>query len=253
MVPIQAGSFNMGSPEAERGRYEAEGPVTHVVLTRDFYMGKYPVTQGQWEAVMGQGNWPGMGQDFPSETYGRSDDHPMYLVNWNETQNFIMTLNSHIAFTGQGPLAMRLPSEAEWEYAARAGTTTRFFFGDSLGCDDELEDCEAGSSPGYRSDYMYWATNSNGTSQPVGQRWPNGNSLHDVHGNVWEWVQDSFDYYPGGSVTDPVKPPPGPDSYAVFRGGSWLSQAGSCRSASRSSCPPLWRFPSLGFRLAANI
>lgn len=124
LVRIPAGTFVMGSPEDERGYLERDGPLTTVTLSEDFYMGKYPVTQAQWAAVMGE-EWPNLG--FPGQP-----NNPVESVSWNDAQDFIASLNAHNSSTGQGWVVVRLPTEAEWEYAARAGTTTRFYFGDSL-------------------------------------------------------------------------------------------------------------------------
>lgn len=243
MVRIPAGSFLMGSPPGERGRANNEGPRTNVTLTRDFHMGKYPVTQAQWAAVMGE-EWPHLWLS------GRPDN-PIDLVSWNDAQDFIAELANHIEASGQGPAAMRLPTEAEWEYAARAGTSTRFHFGDSLGCDDDQEDCAAGTLPGNRSDYMWWAGNSNYEPQPVGQKLPNAFGLHDMHGNVFEWCQDWFaSWLPGGSVTDPTGPSEGTNR--VRRGGANGSRASGCRAAFRAIDSPSTRFHNNGFRLAMD-
>ncbi|MCC5877068.1 MAG: SUMF1/EgtB/PvdO family nonheme iron enzyme [Candidatus Sumerlaeia bacterium] len=240
MVRIPAGEFVMGSPDDERGRFSNEGPQTNVTLTQDFYMGKYPVTQTQWQALMGSN---------PSYFSNRLIN-PVEMVSWHDAQAFITALNAHISATGQGPAAMRLPTEAEWEYAARGGTTTRFYFGDSLDCNDLHQDCAAGSIPGNRSDFMWWAGNSNGRTQPVGLMRPNAFGLHDMHGNVWEWCEDRyFDSLAGGSVTDPTGPSSG--SYRVRRGGSWFHDAWDSRSANRTGSPPSSRGNTFGFRLAA--
>ena len=245
MVRVPSGSFVMGSPEGERGRFDTEGPQTTVLLTRDYYVGKYPVTQNQWLSLM---VWPGT---EPSSEFGKGPHHPAYWISWYDAQSFITALNTHITATGQGPLTVRLPSEAEWEYAARAGTTTRFFFGDSLGCDDFEADCAAGVLPGNRSDYMWWLGNSGGQCRPVGQKLPNRFGLHDMHGNIWEWVHDWYaDSLPGGSVTDPAGP--GTGTLRVARGGSWGHQARNCRAARRFSNSPDTRPLIYGFRLAAD-
>jgi hypothetical protein len=143
LVRIPEGGFQMGSPDTERSRFSNEGPVHTVSIGYDFYMGKYEVTKEQWEALMG--SW----------RYGFGNNNgPVNNVSWGGAQNFITALNTHIANTHQGPATFRLPSEAEWEYACRAGTQTRFFFGDSLSVGDREEDGPAGTLPGNRSDYM---------------------------------------------------------------------------------------------------
>lgn len=240
MVCIPAGSFVMGSPSDERSRLSREGPQTTVTLTQDFYMGKYQVTQAQWLAVMG--SWPGTA---PSSTYGVGPSHPAYYISWNDAQNFITALNAHISSSGQGPATMRLPTEAEWEYAARAGTTTRFYFGDSLSVGDDCED------DGVRSQYMWYCGNSGSQTHPVGQKLPNAFGLYDMHGNVWEWCQDWYtSSLPGGSVTNPTGPSTG--SYRVIRGGGWYNFARLCRSADRHFTTPSNRsYGHCGFRLVS--
>ncbi|MCC5874677.1 MAG: formylglycine-generating enzyme family protein, partial [Candidatus Sumerlaeia bacterium] len=175
MKQIPAGTFVMGSPPDERGRRDDEPPAVTVHITRDYLIGIHPVTQKQWVAVMGRN---------PSHFSG--DRHPVERVSWDETQKFIKTLNGHLRKSGQTGLTLRLPTEAEWEYACRAGTTTRFFFGDSLDCADDDSDCAAGKMEGNRSDYMWWRGNSGGSTQPVGKLNPNPWGLYDMHGNVWE-------------------------------------------------------------------
>jgi len=166
LIPIPTGSFQMGSPDTERSRSSYEGPVHTVNIAYDFYMGKTELTQRQWLAVMN--SWPGTA---PSSLYGLGDNYPAYYISWNDCQNFITALNTHVTDTGQGPATFRLPSEAEWEYACRAGTQTRFFFGDSLSVDDLSTDGPAGTLPGNRSDYMWFGANiSPYGSKPVGTK-----------------------------------------------------------------------------------
>jgi formylglycine-generating enzyme required for sulfatase activity len=251
LVRVPAGSFQMGSPDTERSRRSDEGPVHTVNIGYAFYMGKYELTQRQWLAVMG--SWPG---PPPSSTYGVGDNYPAYYVSWNDAQNFITALNTHITNTGQGPATFRLPSEAEWEYACRAGTQTRFFFGDSLSVDDGATDGPAGSLPGNRSDYMwFWFNcqgNANGAygSKPVGTRLPNQFGLYDMHGNMWEWCQDwrHSDYTAaptdGSAWESPVT------TSRVIRAGSWPDGALYCRSAWRNHIAyPGTRYYSVTFRL----
>ncbi len=250
MVRIPAGSFVMGSPEDERSRMEREGPQTNVTISKYFYMGKYTVTQGQYEAVMGAGNWPDptSNPDRTGGLYGRGDFHPMYYVSWHDAQDFIDALNQHIAATGQRAPKMRLPTEAEWEYACRAGTTTRFFFGDSLEAGD---DCEGTL---LRAMTMWYCGNRPTAQQytkPVGGLLANPWLLHDMHGNVREWCQDWYHHeLPGGSVTDPTGPATG--TFKVLRGGHYASPASSCRSATRSGTGPSHRANSAGFRLVCD-
>jgi formylglycine-generating enzyme required for sulfatase activity len=241
MVRIAAGTFLMGSPLDERGRAGVEGPQTEVTISQDFYMGKYEVTQAQWLSLME--TWPN--QFAPSELRGLGPNHPAYWLSWNDAQAFITALNEHIEESDQGPRIVRLPTEAQWEYAARAGTTTRFSFGDSLTVADACED------DGVRSQYMWYCGNANMQSHPVGEKLPNPFGLFDMHGNVREWCQDSYSPYPGGSVTDPQGSPT--SSISAGRGGAWSTQAFGCRSANRSGGGLRNGFEvSLGFRLAAD-
>lgn len=212
-----------------------------VQLTQAVYMGKTEVTQRQWLAV--RGSWPGTA---PSSTYGLGNDYPAYYVSWDDAQNFITSLNAHIASSGQGPLTVRLPTEAEWEYACRGGTTTRFSFGNGFGVD---EDCSAEAE---RVNSMWYCGNNspNGT-KAVAQKPPNAFGLCDMHGNVWEWCQDWYGTYPTSPPTqvDPTGPPTG--SYRVVRGGGWDVNAGYCRSARRGISTPSDRYNFLGFRVLA--
>ncbi|MDL2330339.1 formylglycine-generating enzyme family protein, partial [Desulfosarcina sp. OttesenSCG-928-A07] len=197
--------------------YEGESPQHKVTLTRSFFIGKYEVTQAEWIVVMGNN---------PSKYKGRN--HPVEQVSWNEAQAFISALNQK-----EGITAYRLPTEAEWEYAARAGSTTTYSYGDNAR--------QLGQYAWYDSD--------TGT-QPVGQLQPNKWGLYDIHGNVLEWVQDWYEegYYANSSEIDPQGPPSG--SYRVIRGGGWYNHADGCRSAIRSGVSPDGRSGSLGFRVA---
>jgi formylglycine-generating enzyme required for sulfatase activity len=211
MVGIPAGSFCMGSPA---GKGESDEHPQHQVTVSAFYMGKYEVTQAQWRAVMGTN---------PSSSKG--DDLPLESVSWDDAQEFCRKLSQ---MTGH---EYRLPTEAEWEYAARAGTT-----GDYAG----------------NLDAMGWYdANSGGRTHPVGQKQSNGFGLYDMHGNVWEWVLDWYGDYPSGEVTNPQRP--GSGSFRVDRGGSWGSAAAVLRSANRYSPSPGIRYDSLGFRLVRTL
>ncbi len=221
-VLIPAGEFDMGSPSNEVGRYAEEGPVHHVKLAKDFYMGKYEVTQKQWREVMGT-----------NPSYFKGDDLPVEQVSWYDVHEFIKMLNEI-----EGTDKYRLPSEAEWEYAARAGTTTRYSFGD-----DESK----------LGEYAWYDKNSGGKTHPVGQKKPNLWRLYDMHGNVWEWVQDSWhDSYDGepknGSAWEG-----GSGSDRVTRGGGLNHDARNCRSAGRSHNVRGGRSGDLGFRLLRDL
>lgn len=241
LVRIPAGTFLMGSPGAEAGRVADE--VSHpVTLTRDFYMGKTEVTQKQWRAVMGSTN-AGCG------TFGDGDNYPIYCVSWNDIAGaggFLEKLNSHLSSTGQpGAGAFRLPSEAEWERAARAQTQTRFSFGDAAGASGSC-----GGSPS-ADPHVWWCGNSSSGTQPVALKLPNTFGLYDMHGNVAEWCQDRYGSYPAAAVTDPPGPLTG--TVRVLRGGSWFLDLGLCRSAVRDYEGPNFRSGSIGFRLARSL
>ncbi len=239
LVRIPAGSFQMGSPDTERSRWDAEGPVHTVTINYDFYMGKYEVTQAQWLAVMGSS--PG-GYTWD---YGQGDTYPAYYVSWDDAQAFITALNTYISNTGQGPATVRLPSESEWEYACRAGTQTRFYFGDSLSVGDECED------DGTRSQYMWYCGNNDPYgSKPVGGKLPNAPGLHDMSGNLLEWCEDDWHGSYTGAPSNGsawIDAPRG--SGRVSRGGSCYYFAQNCRSASRDFFWPDGRYDGVGFRL----
>jgi formylglycine-generating enzyme required for sulfatase activity len=211
MVYVPAGSFEMGE-----SRYDDERPVRRVKISTGYLLGKYEVTEGQWRAVMGAQS---------SESTG-DDDLPVAQVSWEDCQEFVRRLN---AKTGGG---WRLPTEAEWEYACRAGTN-----GDYAG---EL-------------DRMGWYdANSGETRRPVGRKQPNAWGLYDMHGNVWEWCQDWYDasYYDRSPRVDPQGPASG--ASRVYRGGCWYGTADNCRSAVRSGYAPSLRVDTVGLRLARD-
>jgi formylglycine-generating enzyme required for sulfatase activity len=212
-VLIPAGEFQMGS----NWGYDAEKPVHSVYISRPFYIGRYEVTQSQWQAVMGTN---------PSQFKG--GDHPVENVSWIDVQQFVNKLNARERTGGY-----RLPTEAEWEYACRAKTMTPFNTGRSV----ELDLARAG----------WYGSNSGGQTHPVGQKEPNAWGVYDMHGNVWEWCHDWYGSYPAGHVTDPQGPNNG--SSRVLRGG-WYGPAGYCRSAGRGGFDPSLRRAFFGFRLA---
>ena len=228
MVKIPAGTFTMGSPSDERGRASKEEQ--HVVtITEAFYLGKYEVTQTQWESVMGS-------NPARSSSYGVGDDNPVHYVSWDDCQTFIENLNG----TGQG--TFRLPTEAEWEYACRAGTDTRFSFGDALGCDDSCGFCDL------QNQYMVWCGNANDGSEAVGSKLPNPWGLYGMHGNLFEWCSDWYGSYPSGPQVDP-QGGLSKGSDRVLRDGYWRSHALFCRSAHRGSASPDDRHYGIGLRL----
>ena len=213
-VWIPAGSFEMGSPSGEAGRDDDERQ-HEVRISRGFWMGKYEVTQGEWEAVMGEN---------PSHFDACESRCPVENISWDDVQDFMRRLNE--AESGSG-YAYRLPTEAEWEYAARAGTP--------------------GARYGELGEIAWYAGNSESRTRLVGGKRANGWGLHDILGNVWEWTADRYGEYPSGAVTDPTGPSTG--SGRVLRGGGWLAGAGEVRSANRLYFGTGVRRENIGFRL----
>ena len=218
-VLIPAGTFMMGSPDSDPDADDNEKPAHQVTLSQDFYLGKYPVTQAQWEAMMGAN---------PSEFKGAA--RPVETVSWDDVQAFMQKLNER-----GGADHYRLPTEAQWEYACRAGSSTRYHFGDDAA---------------QLGDYAWYHDNSGGQTHPVGQKQPNAWGLYDMHGNVWEWVQDWYGDYTVAPVTDPIGPTSG--AVRVIRGGSWGDAALYARSAVRFRFHPGDRFDNLGFRCLSS-
>jgi formylglycine-generating enzyme required for sulfatase activity len=223
-VLISPGTFIMGSPETELGRGEDELP-HEVIITRGFFLQTTAVTQGQWKAMMGNN---------PSRFSHKGDDHPVESVSWYDCQKFIERLNSsseHI---------YRLPTEAEWEYACRSGK----FFSCSEG---EILELFCDHDPNL--DAVGWyCGNSDRATHPAAQKKPNLWGIYDLHGNVLEWCQDWYGgTYPETPQTDPTGPITGPGR--VIRGGSWFSNAKSCRSAARFYWSPNAKSDFIGFRL----
>ncbi|MEE8526801.1 MAG: formylglycine-generating enzyme family protein, partial [Thermoanaerobaculia bacterium] len=222
---VSPGRFSMGSPEDEQGRWEDEGPQHEVTLTRGFWLAETPCTQALWEAVTGKN---------PSGF--ESPDRPVEKVSWEACQAFLKVLNDRIP-----GLEARLPTEAEWEYACRAGTETSTYAG-------ELEILETGEAT--LADKIAWYSKNSGSStQPVAKKRPNGSGFHDMLGNVDEWCSD---YWQDRYRPEPVEDPKGPDegSERVFRGGAWYDYARNVRSAYRNAYDPGDRSADLGFRLA---
>ena len=214
-VLIPAGTFMMG---AEASRAD-EVPVTKVTLTRPFYFGKYEVTQEQWQSVMST-----------NPAYYKGTNLPVEQVSWNAAQGFLTNLQERVK-----GYRFRLPTEAEWEYACRAGTTTQYSFGDG---DEALPE------------YGWFTGNGERKTHPVGEKKPNPWGLYDIHGNVWEWCQDWYAPYPGGEVTDPAGPPTGTN--IVMRGGSWSHPSRDLQSSYRfGRFKRDFPFRSIGFRVVA--
>ena len=221
MASVCPGTFTMGSPANEPGRVNDEGPQTRVTLTRAFWLGQTEVTQAQWEALMGSN---------PSTFKGAS--RPVEQVSWNDAMAFCRKLTERERAAGRLPkgYAYTLPTEAQWEYACRAGTTGLY------------------AGDGNLDDMGWYEGNSGNTTHPVGQKQPNTWGLYDMHGNVWEWCLDWYGNYPGGRVTDYAGPSTG--TRRVFRGGGWGRGAAFCRSAFRFKGVPSFRFFILGLRVA---
>jgi formylglycine-generating enzyme required for sulfatase activity len=228
------GSFLMGCPKDELGS-GYHSTQHQVILTRGFWMGKFPVTQGQWEVVMG-GN--------PSHFKDSGPNAPVEQVSWDDAQEFCRALNQH---DGR---EYRLPTEAEWEYACRAGTARAWGFNEGDYVDNDILEKDGIDYEETLPNYAWFEDNSKGTTHPVGQKKSNAWGLHDMHGNVDEWCQDYWteEDYPQGSATDPIGPVIG--SKRGFRGGAWDSNYEYNRSASRWGTEPTSRTNMTGFRLA---
>jgi len=230
MVLIPPGTFDMGcSASNQWGCFSSENPVHAVTLTNAFYLGRYEVTQAQWTAQMGSN--PSFHQSASAQVPAAEvPNRPVEQVSWNTIQGFLSA-------TG-----MRLPTEAEWEYAYRAGTTTAFhgWPAQTAGTNDDT----------LVGNIAWFNGNSNYQTRPVGGKAPNGFGLHDMAGNVWEWVSDwySGSYYASSPSTNP--PGPSSGSFRELRGGSWFTVTDGLRSSLRSYGSPGLTGGNLGFRVA---
>ena len=244
MTLIPAGGFMMGSPDSEWRAESDERPQHHVEITKSFHLGVYPVTQAEYEKVMG---------GTPS-CFKDKDHNPVEGVTWFDAVAFCNKMSevekiepfyeiSEEAVSIVGGNGYRLPTEAEWEYACRAGTTTKWFFGDKESRLKEYAWCE----------YPWYDRKHNGgnTTHPVGEKKPNPWGLHDMHGNVWEWCWDWYGDFRASPANDPNGPTTG--EVRVLRGGSFFDGSLVVRSASRRSYQPTFRFPMIGFRLARTL
>ncbi|MCQ2318171.1 MAG: SUMF1/EgtB/PvdO family nonheme iron enzyme [Bacteroidales bacterium] len=214
MVTVKGGTFTMGATSEQGSDADSDEKPTHSVTLSDYYIGKFEVTQELWEAVMGS-----------NPSHFKGSNLPVEKVSWNDCQMFVKNLNS---LTGKN---FRLPTEAEWEYAARGGNKSK---GDKY----------SGSSD--KNDVAWYDDNSGGRTRPVGTKSPNELGIHDMSGNVWEWCQDWYGNYGSGSHTNPQGASSG--SYRVYRGGGWSSDAEYCRVSNRSNYSPV-RGSNLGFRV----
>jgi formylglycine-generating enzyme required for sulfatase activity len=215
---LPAGTFTMG-----QGGGDTDETPHQVTLTKPFYMGVYEVTNAQWKRVMGSD---------PSKW--KNDDNPVEQVSWDDAVEFCQKLSA-LPEEHQAGRVYRLPTEAEWEYACRAGTDTKYSFGDDESTLDE---------------YGWFDGNSGSQTQRVGQKKANAWGLFDMHGNVWELCSDWYGDYPKGAVTDPQGPSRA--SVRASRGGSWYNPAKYSRSAYRCGDDPSRRYSFLGFRLALS-
>jgi formylglycine-generating enzyme required for sulfatase activity len=234
LAMIPAGEFLMGSPDSDMAAPADEKPQHWVRITRPFYLGIYPITQGQYRAVTGTN---------PAHFEG-SDDLPVESVSWKDAVAFCNHLSEReglqpyydlTGWTRRGGDGYRLPTEAEWEYAARAGSTTYF----SFGADDSRMD-----------EYAWFIDNSMARTHPVGQKQPNAFGLHDMHGNVWEWCCDCLDplFYGQSPGADPHCP--GQAAVRVHRGGCWADGPWYLRSANRGGSTAGSHDADVGFRVA---
>ncbi len=211
-VLISPGTFMMGDINHQH----------EVVISKPFYVQTTEVTQGQWQKVMG---------DNPSIFRYCGSDCPVENISWSDALQFIRKLNQM-----EKTHKYRLPTEAEWEYACRAGSTAKYSF--------DGNEAELG-------DYAWYDKNSARRTHPVAKKKPNAWGLYDMHGNVWEWCQDGYDDYPTGKVTDPKGLPAG--QHRVVRGGSWLNYAGILRSSFRGQEYPVIRSHDIGYRLTRDF
>ncbi|MFA5866078.1 MAG: SUMF1/EgtB/PvdO family nonheme iron enzyme [Phycisphaerae bacterium] len=226
LTTIPAGTFRMGDIAGNAGSNEQ--PVHNVTLSKDYYMGIYEVTQAQWKAAMGTEPWKGQ----PS--IKEQGDCPATYVTWIDAVAFCTKLNQ----LNPGR-TFRLPMEAEWERACRAGTETLYYFGD----DSSI-----------LGNYAWWDGNAQSVNENyahvVGTKLKNDYGLFDMHGNVWEWCSDWYGSYSSGSITDPTGP--STESFRVLRGGSWGDSANYCRSSYRGWGAPDYSYYSVGFRIVSG-
>jgi formylglycine-generating enzyme required for sulfatase activity len=238
MVAIPSGKFTMGSPESEQDRYPDESP-QHEVTVQPFFIGKYPITQAQWRVIA---NKPQIERELnPDPSDFKGDNRPVEQVSWEEAVEFCQRLSRE---TGRD---YRLPTEAEWEYACRAGTTTPFYFGRTI----------TGKLVNYDSDVIYLQerkVKGKGETTPVSDFQPNAFGLYDMYGNVWEWCMDHWNINYEGTPTDgSAWLFDDKNANRLLRGGSWLTYPRNCRSANRGRNTPVYRYSDIGFRVVCEI
>lgn len=231
---IPPGSFQMGNNANDDDLRlllavdDDENSVHHVKISKGFYLGIHPVTQAQWRWVMGSDNRP---------SHFAGDDRPVEQVSWDDCKVFCGRMQE---LTGK---PIRLPTEAEWEYACRAGTQTPFSMGETISTDQANYNGNFVYGDGKRGIYR-------AKTVPVGSFPPNPWGLYDMHGNVWQWCQDMFDEYPKNDVTDPLV---NTGENRVIRGGSWIDNPRECRAAYRGGSKPTLRHSLVGFRLCIDV
>jgi len=266
-VPIKAGEFLMGSPDTEKDSFDDEKPQHRVRITRPFYLGVHEVTRGQFRRFVDDTGYQTDAEKGGKEGWGwnetvnnfrqnphytwrdpgfeQTDEHPVVNVSWNDAVAFAEWLGKKEGKT------YRLPTEAEWEYACRAGTTTRYLCGDDAEALAEVGNvADAADREKFGWKYAIAARDGFGFTSPVGRFRPNAWGLYDMHGNVSEWCRDWYgkDFYKVSPVDDPAGPLEA--ALRVFRGGSWNSAPRDCWSSNRFWFSPDFRFSGLGFRLA---
>ena len=232
LVMISKGTFKMGSPPGEGGVNQDERQ-HEVTISRDYYLGVHEVTQAQYETIMGDNPSYFQGDNLPdARSVEVTSDFPVETVSWENAVEFCRRISALPAERAAGRV-YRLPTEAEWEYACRAGNKLAYSFGGDVRA---------------LGDYAWYDSNSNERTHPVGQKKANSWGLYDMHGNVWEWCSDWYGEYPNGAVSDPQGPRKG--SLRIDRGGSWDYGAAMCRSSFRGNLDPSGSNFNNGFRLA---
>ena len=227
LVLIAPGSFQMGSNNG----HNDEKPVHKVTITKPFYLGKYEVTQAEWFEAMNSKPWRN------EKNAGRVTTASVNHVSWNQCQEFLVKLNQSSGL--KSGMRFALPTEAQWEYACRAETTTKYYFGDDA---SKLGDYAWFNKNAFEVNEKY--------AHPVGKKKPNAFGLYDMHGNVWEWCQDWYGDYQSTSAIDPSGPTGG--KRRVMRGGSWYDSPFGCRSAGRLGFFPVMRTGDIGFRVSVR-
>jgi formylglycine-generating enzyme required for sulfatase activity len=254
-VVVPAGTFLLGSPDEEQHRLDVEGPQQPVTIARAFAVGRFAVTVDQYAAFVADtcypvaatckqwhdAEWQERPGSFRSPGFAQSGAHPAVCVSWDDATAYVRWL---AARTGR---RFRLLTEAEWEYAARAGTTTPYWWGSSLSPD--LANCkpDAGADPNATRGVWRMST------VPVDRFAPSPWGLYQVHGNVWEWVQDCWHPSHAGAASDGGARQDPPTSRRVVRGGSWLNRVRGLRSARRHAAEPGYRRSDIGFRVAEDV